>query len=343
MRNQIDFYKICNDVLKGKNIVSVTGGLRNTCYRYGTGESSFFVKKYNQDTKYSKHMSECRCVSEFYITKYLFDNGCSVAEPLYYSKEKQIGIYSYIDAKNIKSYGEIGMDLCKKVMDELSKIHKLPVVEEIMNCKFKNLDKDDLYRYLKDGIDFLCELKNVENTFCANELYENVVTEIEKGKKVFGNTQLHDGNIMINDDYGIVFCDFEKVYPHFPQMDIMSFVHCRKLSIEDEKKIIDYYIEINDIQDKELFYTIYNLLFIIDCLRVLKKIKYNSEGLKVKWINIDGKKVKTFEKTASEQGMRWNEERGESIENRISDMQNKKYSESKICNRLRELVSAVIK
>jgi hypothetical protein len=130
----------------------------------------------------------------------------------------------------------------------------------------------------------------VKNTYFDNILLEKIVNEIEKMNKVIGNTQLHDGNVLISECGDVSFCDFEKVCPHYPQMDIMSFINCRKISMEDEKKIIDTYIKLNNIGDSEQFYRVYNLLFIIDCLRILKKIKYNEDGLKVKWVELDGKK-----------------------------------------------------
>ena len=300
MNKEKSYIKICEDTKKGKNIYPIKGGLRNTCYLYNDSEVKYFVKVYNEDTQYSKHMSECRCVSEFFVTKYLYDKDCHVAQPLYYDKEQKIGIYEYIEAKNIKAYGQLDMDLCFLVMCELSKIHQLPVVNEIGMCKFTDLDRDDLLRYLSNGIDFLCEIKEVKNAYIDSKLLDNIVNRIEKMNKVIGNTQLHDGNVLISENGEVSFCDFEKVCPHYPQMDIMSFINCRKMSIEDEKKIIDYYISINNIRDSKHFYCVYNLLFIIDCLRILKKIKYNEDGLKVKWVEVNGKKIKKFEKTKSD-------------------------------------------
>jgi hypothetical protein len=339
--DEINYLEICKNVLRNKNIVPVTGGLRNTCYKYSDGNNVLFVKAYNKDTQFSKHMSECRCVSEFYITKYLYDNQCSVAEPLFCDEKMQIGIYDFVEAKNLKKYGKVDMELCYLTMEELSKIHSLPVVYDINGCKFTDLSKEDLKRYLIDGINFLCELKYIPNIYNDMSFFQDIVDEIGKMNRVIGNTQLHDGNVMVSNEHSIWFCDFEKVCPHFPQMDIMSFIHCRNLLLNDEKKIIDHYIRINNIENPDLFYCVYNLLFIIDCLRILKKIKYNEDGLKVKWVEVNGKKIKKFEKTESDKGIRWNRERGESIENRLYEIQSNVYSNNELCRKLRKLVNDI--
>lgn len=342
MEKNTDLYfeQICEDVLQKKNVNSVTGGLRNTSFVYNFKGQRYFVKKYNSDTKYSRHMSESKCVSEFCVTQYLFYQGCDVAKPLFYDEEKQIGIYEYLEAENLFAHGTIGQEECFKVIDSISKVHRLPVKGEIGICRFKELAKEDIYRYLCEGFEFLKEIMgkevDIDKTF-----FERVAERISLNERVLGNTQLHDGNVMITNDNRIYLCDFEKVFPHFPQMDIMSFINCRRLGLEDEKEIIDYYLRINNVQNANEFYAVYNLLFIIDSLRMIKKIKYNEDGLKVKWIEENGVRHKRYEKTDLEKGRLWNRERGESIERRLNGILKKEYSKDPQAEKLRNMVREV--
>ena len=133
---ELNYSNVCDDVINNKNITVITGGLRNKCYLYQKDNTNLFIKVYNKDTKFSKHMSKSRCESEYGITKYLYDNGCNVAKPLFYSADKQIGIYEYVESMNVKTFGKLNMSLCYKVMDEISKVHKTPVVDEINGCHF---------------------------------------------------------------------------------------------------------------------------------------------------------------------------------------------------------------
>lgn len=336
------YNEICNDVLNNRNITIITGGLKNKSYLYRYGKQKFFVKVYNPKTKFSRHMNVSRCACEYQINNYLYKYECAVAKPLYYDEEKQIGIYEYIEGVNLYSYKKFNKFFYYDVINQIAKIHSVPVVNELNGCVFNNIDKDDIYRYIIDGINFLIEIFGIRDIDLDFQLYTDIACEIDTENKIIGNTQLHNGNIMVANDNKIYLCDFEKVCPHYPQMDIMSFLNCRNLSVEKEIELIKYYISIKQIKDTKKFIMIYNLLYIIDCLRVIKKIKYNLDGYEVKWVEKDGKRQKKYEKSNSNAGEVWNRERNESIDMRIQKIMTNIYSNDTLNTKFRMHIQHIL-
>ncbi len=326
--------KTITEKVIGNQVLELNGGLRNKCYICEDGEKVYFVKMYNREVMYSRHMSECRCVSEFFITQYLYNRGCPVAQPLYYDVRSQIGIYEYIEAKNLFDYGKIDFSVCKKVIESISTMHKIPVKTKIGNCKFVPQNGEDIYRYICDSLNFLAELCDVK--FRVDTRWAKKISNyIAQSETRWGNQQLHNGNILINDEGKIFFCDFEKIFPHFPQLDLISFLKAREISVTEEKELLKYYLLYNNITNHKYFMDVYDLLFIIDSLRVLKKIYMNQNGLKVVWIEEKGERKKEYQKADSTIGLKWNEQRKESIDVRIKGIFNKVYSDNDYSNYMR--------
>lgn len=326
--------KTITEKVISNQVLELSGGLRNKCCICEDGGKVYFVKTYNTEVMYSRHMSECRCVSEFYITQYLYSKGCSVAQPFYYDERLQIGIYEYIEAKNLFDYGKINSLMCKKVIESISAMHKIPVKTKIGRCRFVSQNEEDIYRYIIDGLKFLAELCDEEFRVDTSWVKE-ISNYIAQSEPRWGNQQLHNGNILINDEGKIFFCDFEKIFPHFPQLDLISFLKAREISVSEERELLKYYLLHNNISNHKYFMDVYDLLFIIDSLRVLKKIYMNQNGLKVVWIEKRGERRKEYQKADSTIGLQWNEQRNESIDMRINGIFNKVYSDNAYSNQMR--------
>lgn len=338
---------ICEDIsLMGANCPKaeiVTGGIKNDCYRYLQESKVFFVKKYNQDTRYAKHLSKTRCESEFAMCKYLSQYGCAIVKPLYCSTEMQINVFEYIEGKNLFDHPNIDEFLIKLIIDELVKIHKIPVFQTIFDCSFFQTTEEDIVRHLNEAISFLKDIYKSPIQLCD---YQNIFAEIASiiisQPQVFGSIQLHNGNIMVEEKGNrIWFVDFEKAPPHFPQLDLVSFINIRDYAVEIDFKIIEYYLDHFPNVDKINFYQIYDLLFVIDNLRAIKKIKKNEEQYKIIWIEQNGIRKKLYKKSDSTIGLRWNKERKESIEKRIGNIYNKIYSDNKYALELRRIASKI--
>lgn len=90
--------EIINDVkfkIGNHDLEALSGGLRNTCYKYPINNDALFIKIYNKNTKYAYHLSKTRCESEFNMCNYLYENGCNVPKALYYDENENMAIFNY--------------------------------------------------------------------------------------------------------------------------------------------------------------------------------------------------------------------------------------------------------
>lgn len=345
---EIDYRLICEEINfvteSNPKVQKVTGGIKNNCYQYTHGSKNFFVKKYNQDTKFAKHLSKTRCESEYAISKYLSECGCAVVKPIYCNAEMQINIFEFIHGENLFDYSEINEFFLKKIIDALVVIHKIPVFEMINGCYFFKTTKEDIVRHLNEAITFLAEIYN--RSICLSD-YQNIFNKMASiiimQPQTWGNIQMHNGNIIVEKKQNkIWFVDFEKAPPHFPQLDIISFINARDYSLETDLKIIEQYLSHFPDINKTRFYYVYDLLFVIDNLRAVKKIKKNEDYYKVVWTEQDGIRKKIYKKSNSTIGLRWNKERKETIEKRLSNIRHKIYSSNELSLNFREIITKII-
>lgn len=147
---------------------------------------------------------------------------------------------------------------------------------------------------------------------------------------------------MVTKENSILFVDFEKSPPHFPQMDLISFINSRNQSIEYDFQIIEYYLEKNNIVNSDDFYYCYDLLFVIDNLRSLIKIYNNTNEKGYVWEKSDGVLTKTIQPLNNNMGNIWNKTRGESFKKRINNIFNKMYSKQKYSIIIREIVKELL-
>lgn len=341
MKNEDMLYQI-EKKIESKQLYKVFGGLKNNCFSLDVDSKKYFVKFYNPDTQYSYHLSKTRCESEFAMCKYLNDLGCAVPKPIALYPEKLIGVYNFVDGVNLFNLDEVSLEISMNIIDELVKIHAIPVSHKIENCIFRETTVEDLERYLNDSLNFLA--KYMFSDYDVNhfsKLYKEIANYIYEQKQVFGNMQMHNGNIMISAD-GVVFVDFEKSPSHFRQIDLITFLNARNWDLKKDFKLLDYYLSYFPDLDKERFYACYDLLFIIDNLRSLIKIQNNLNKVKYKWVEENGKRYKVLVKDKSELGLLWNKERKENIDRRIANIFLKKYSDSNYSNRLRGIISTIM-
>jgi len=161
-----------------------------------------------------------------------------------------------------------------------------------------------------------------------DEYIMSKISDILANQKVqYGHFELHGDNIIVDKD-NIYFVDFEKFHPHIQHIDLISLLMNENIDSKKIKYYIDYYIQINKIADKNIF------LYVLDCanvyynLKIINMIIRNLLGCETKWTEIGGNKIKIIEKTDSNYGINWNEERNEKIETRINNILNFNFSKN---------------
>lgn len=346
----IDYDYIVNEYVKMINgekvemqFIPVNGGIRNTTHKVKYGNQYLFIKLYNSKTKYSTHIEGTRCKTEYEICKYLNDNGCPVIKPVFCDNEKGVNIFKFYESKNLSYFlknsdHKTVINLFYKIMDAIILVHNVQCNNYLNTLRFKSISEQDIMRYFNESFEVISKYKH---SICVGNFYNDVKIDdlincIMEENLVWGNMQMHSENIMICENQDVIFCDFEKTYPHFRQMDLISCLDNKGLSFEEIRHLTDYYFEKSNLKDYKKFIRNMDIINVIENLRMLKKITLNESSKQVEWKMQNEKKVKNIIADNSNTGVRWNTERNENYESRLYMMLNYNFSNEPMVNKLRE-------
>lgn len=213
--------------------------------------------------------------------------------------------------------------LIRKTLEEISKLHNIDVKEsDFSEIKFEHMEKNDYYKSMGKTLCLLYDFFGISTEGIQDEYkigLNNIAKSLAEEKTKYGHFELHNDNIMY-DGKDIYLIDFEKFHPHIPQLDLISLMMNENINKKYIEEYINYYMQLNNIKDQEKFLHLLDCANIFYNLKIIDMIVRNSLGYETKWEEIDGKRVKKVEKTNSDFGTKWNNERNESLEMRIKNI-----------------------